>query len=145
MFLSLFSRNRPNMLMANTCTVDTKLGQERSPGKAAFCFVLPQLTRSPLSDLMSIIVSTVSYRMALPTFLLVSVFVATCEHKPCFSHSDRGSKQSLVSLFYEPARECRSWLRSTRRRSGLKSAAVSISGPGGGDRRRVALAGRAND
>ena len=35
-------------------------------------------TLSPLSDFVSIMVRTVSYRMALPTFLLVSVFVATC-------------------------------------------------------------------
>ena len=36
-------------------------------------------TLRPLSDLVSIIVRTVSYRMAFPTFLLVSVFVATCQ------------------------------------------------------------------
>ena len=35
-------------------------------------------TLSPLSDFVSIMVRTVSYKMALPTFLLVSVFVATC-------------------------------------------------------------------
>ena len=34
-------------------------------------------TRSPLSDCMSIMVKQVSYKIALPTFLLVSVFVAT--------------------------------------------------------------------
>lgn len=34
-------------------------------------------TLRPLSDLVSIMVRTVSYKMALPTFLLVSVFVAT--------------------------------------------------------------------
>lgn len=142
MFLSLFSRNRPNMLMANTCTVETRLVR-RDPRNGGVWLCSTQLTRSPLSDLMSIIVSTVSYRMALPTFLLVSVLVATCEYRRRFSH--RGSKQTLVSLFYQPAPGCRSWLRSTRRRSCLKSAAVSISGPGGSDRRRVALARRAND
>lgn len=36
-------------------------------------------TLRPLSDLVSIMVRTVSYRMAFPTFLLVSVFVATCQ------------------------------------------------------------------
>lgn len=38
-------------------------------------------TLSPLSDFVSIMVRTVSYKMALPTFLLVSVFVATCKGK----------------------------------------------------------------
>ena len=38
-------------------------------------------TLSPLSDFVSIMVRTVSYKMALPTFLLVSVFVATCTGK----------------------------------------------------------------
>lgn len=50
-FLSLFNRNLPSILMANTLKL--------------------------LSDLMSMIDKTVSYRMVLPTFLLVSVFVAT--------------------------------------------------------------------
>ncbi len=50
-FLSEFERNLPKMLTAKTL--------------------------SPLSDWMSIMQSTVSYRMAWPTFLLESVFVAT--------------------------------------------------------------------
>lgn len=40
---------------------------------------------------MSIIVSTVSYRIALPTFLLVSVFVATCVHKCSILRANRVS------------------------------------------------------
>lgn len=51
-FLSLFERNLPRILMART--------------------------RSPLSDWISMMVSTVSYKMAWPTFLPDSVFVATC-------------------------------------------------------------------
>ena len=51
-FLSEFERNRPRMLIAKT--------------------------RNPLSDWMSIIVRTVSYRIEWPTFLVESVFVATC-------------------------------------------------------------------
>lgn len=39
--------------------------------------MLTARTLKPLSDLMSIIDSTVSYNIVFPTFLLVSVFVAT--------------------------------------------------------------------
>lgn len=51
-FLSVFNKNRPKILIANTL--------------------------SPDSDLMSIIDNTVSYKIVFPTFLLVSVVVATC-------------------------------------------------------------------
>ena len=37
------------------------------------------LTRNPASDWIPMMVKTISYRMAWPTFLLVSVFVATCK------------------------------------------------------------------
>jgi len=40
--------------------------------------MLTAKTRSPLSELISMMVLHVSYKMALPTFLLLSVFVATC-------------------------------------------------------------------
>lgn len=53
MLLSLLPKNLPKMLIA--------------------------ITRSPLSDSISKIVNTVSYRIELPTFLDESVFVATCE------------------------------------------------------------------
>jgi len=51
MLLSLFVKNLPKILMANT--------------------------RRPLSDLISMIVKTVSYNIEFPTFLADSVFVAT--------------------------------------------------------------------
>jgi hypothetical protein len=53
MLLSLLPKNLPKMLIA--------------------------ITRSPLSDSISKIVNTVSYRIEFPTFLEESVFVATCE------------------------------------------------------------------
>lgn len=67
------------MLMAKTCKIRA-VRQEQKQALVPRC-PLFELTLSPLSDLMSIIVSTVSYRIALPTFLLVSVFVATCKCK----------------------------------------------------------------
>jgi hypothetical protein len=51
MFLSVFSKKRPRMLTAST--------------------------RSAGSDLMSIIVRTVSWRIEFPAFLVVSVLVQT--------------------------------------------------------------------
>lgn len=72
-FLSGLSRNRPSMLMAST--------------------------RRPLSLCMSIIVSTVSYSMALPTFFDDSVFVATCA---CCVYS------CALAKHYKPAPECHS-------------------------------------
>lgn len=54
-FLSLFSKNLPSILTASTL--------------------------SPLSEFISIIVLQVSYRIALPTFFVLSVLVATCVHK----------------------------------------------------------------
>jgi len=39
--------------------------------------LLEKLTRNPLSDLISMMVNTVSYKTELPTFFVVSVFVAT--------------------------------------------------------------------
>lgn len=70
------------MLMAKTWEETEKsFRQENNVMKfAEFSLSVNKLTLSPLSDLMSIIVSTVSYRIAFPTFLLVSVFVATCKH-----------------------------------------------------------------
>lgn len=83
-FLSLLSRKRPSMLMAKTCKINGHLGKNNLHTREAltkFSWTLNELTLRPLSDLMSIIVSTVSYRIAFPTFLLVSVFVATCNRK----------------------------------------------------------------
>uniref|UniRef100_A0A224Y1K1 Uncharacterized protein n=1 Tax=Panstrongylus lignarius TaxID=156445 RepID=A0A224Y1K1_9HEMI len=51
-FLSLFSKKRPRIFIAKT--------------------------RRPLSERISIIDNTVSYNIVFPTFLLVSVLVATC-------------------------------------------------------------------
>ena len=55
MFLSLLSRNLPSILTANTLR--------------------------PLSELISMMVLHVSYNIALPTFLLLSVLVATCKNQ----------------------------------------------------------------
>lgn len=90
------------MLIAKTCgekkTFKKKEKQQNYSGQ-----ITPwsQLTRSPLSDLMSIIVSTVSYKIALPTFLLVSVFVATCITLIYQLHSvnELWNKRNGVSLF----------------------------------------------
>lgn len=82
---------------------------------------------------MSIIVSTVSYRIALPTFLLVSVFVATCKY------TDRGFVRTTLNLWglkskqfffqFQPAQECHSLLHWSRHHPCLKFAVVSISAP----------------
>ena len=60
-------------------------GKQKKKGKTAKKTIRKNDTRnhtlSPLSDFVSIMVRTVSYKMALPTFLLVSVFVATCKVK----------------------------------------------------------------
>lgn len=59
--------------------------QTKKKGKTAKKTIRKNDTRnhtlSPLSDFVSIMVRTVSYKMALPTFLLVSVFVATCKEE----------------------------------------------------------------
>ena len=61
------------------------LANKKKKGKTAKKTIRKNDTRnhtlSPLSDFVSIMVRTVSYKMALPTFLLVSVFVATCKGK----------------------------------------------------------------
>lgn len=82
---------------------------------------------------MSIIVSTVSYRIALPTFLLVSVFVATCKY------TDRGFVRATLNMWglkskqyffqFQPAQECHSLLHWSRHHPCLKFAVVSISAP----------------
>ena len=58
MFLSLLSRNLPSILTANTLR--------------------------PLSELISMMVLHVSYNIALPTFLLLSVLVATCKNQRAY-------------------------------------------------------------
>ena len=63
--------------------------------------MLTASTLRPLSDLMSMMHITVSYRIELPTFLLVSVFVAICNttklpcHNPVFSRNIRNTKWNL--------------------------------------------------
>lgn len=52
-------------------------------------------TLRPLSDLVSIMVRTVSYKMALPTFLLVSVFVATWPKK-----TTQNNNFTIVAIYY---------------------------------------------
>lgn len=67
-----------------------------------------RLTLNPLSDLMSIIVSTVSYRIALPTFLLVSVFVATCVHTSAvFSVANRVSSRGSANRLLIKSHLCK--------------------------------------
>ena len=66
---SVFKVLKPNSVTLNK----DEILEEREDSK--------RLTRNPLSDLISMIVKTVSYRIAFPTFLLVSVLVATWKNR----------------------------------------------------------------
>ena len=68
MFLSVDSRNRPRILMASTRSPDSDLIPEVQKFENVALVV----------KFLPIIVSTVSYKIAFPTFFEVSVFVATC-------------------------------------------------------------------